>query len=189
MALHSNFDGVRPAAVRLAAAGFLGSTGPRYCEGPWLPLDETGAFERQHHLVNRRRADAEIFLRVGFGGRPAVQPGIEVGKSEILPLLGREGLCRRTHASHPIQLFVRASSEEDIMNVAIRSNSAKSSAPKSERCSAAASMRPASSSGRRFCWPAMAEPATRRAQGASAWAARPCTGPSDASWEAIWSER
>jgi hypothetical protein len=40
-----------------------------------------------------------------------------------------------------------------------------------------------------ICWPPMPGPATRRLQGASAWAARPCTGPSDASWKAIWSGR
>nr|GAJ38022.1 hypothetical protein BDOA9_0206400 [Bradyrhizobium sp. DOA9] len=33
-------------------------------------------------------------------------------KSQILPLRGREGFCRNTHAGHPIQLFVRASNEE-----------------------------------------------------------------------------
>jgi len=32
-----------------------------------LPSDEPGTFERQHHLVNRRRADAKKFLHVGFG--------------------------------------------------------------------------------------------------------------------------
>ena len=52
-------------------------------------------FQRQHHLVNRRRADAEIFLHVGFGRGPAVQPRIEMDKGQILPLLGREGFCRR----------------------------------------------------------------------------------------------
>lgn len=50
---------------------------------------------------------------------------------------------------------------------AIGSNSAKSSAPNSGRCSAAASMRPASSSEHRFCGPPMVEPATRRLPGAS----------------------
>ena len=79
---------------------------------PRLPSDEACAFEGQHHLVNRRRADAEIFLHVGFGRGPAMQPGIEVDKSQILPLRGREGFCQRTHAGHPIQLFVRASNEE-----------------------------------------------------------------------------
>jgi hypothetical protein len=30
------------------------------------------SFERQHHLVNRRRADAKILLHIGFGRGPAV---------------------------------------------------------------------------------------------------------------------
>ena len=38
-----------------------------------LSSDEACSFERQHHLVNRRWADAEILLHVGFGRRPAVQ--------------------------------------------------------------------------------------------------------------------
>jgi hypothetical protein len=37
-----------------------------------LPSDEACAFEGQHHLVNRRRADAKILLHVGFGRGPAV---------------------------------------------------------------------------------------------------------------------
>lgn len=86
VALHSDFDRLGP-AVRLA---------PRINEDldaarrPWLPSDEADAFPRQHHLVNRRRADAEIFLHVGLDRGPAMQPGIEVDKSQILPLRGRE---------------------------------------------------------------------------------------------------
>ena len=87
---------------------------------PWLPSDEAGLFQRQHHLVNRRRADAEIFLDVGFRRGSAVQAGIEVDKGQILPLPGREGFCRRTHAGHPIQMFMRASNEEARMNVRYR---------------------------------------------------------------------
>src|SRR5690349_5181116 len=49
--------------------------------------------------------------------------------------------------------------------------SAKSSAPNSGCCSAAASMRRASSNERGFCWPPPPGPATRRLQGALAWAA------------------
>jgi transposase len=87
----------------------------------WLPSDETCSFERQHHLVNRRRANAKILLHVGFGRRPAVQARVEVDKRQILTLLGREGFCRATHAGHPIQLFVRASNEEEArMNVRYR---------------------------------------------------------------------
>lgn len=49
-----------------------------------------------------------------------MQPRIEVDKGQVLPLFGREGFCRRTHASHAIQLFVRASNEEARMNVRYR---------------------------------------------------------------------
>ena len=88
---------------------------------PWLPSDETGSFEREHHLVNRRRADAEIFLHVGFGRGFAVQARIEVDKRQVLSLLGREGFCRAAHGGHPIQLFVLASNvEEGRMNVRYR---------------------------------------------------------------------
>ena len=87
---------------------------------PWLPSDEACPFERQHHLVNGRRADAKILLHVGFGRRPAVQARVEVDKRQILALLGREGFCRATHPGHPIQLFVRASNEEARMNVRYR---------------------------------------------------------------------
>jgi transposase len=83
-----------------------------------LPSDEASSFQRQHHLVNRRRADAEIFLHVGFGRGSAVQARIVVDKGQILPLLGGEGL--RTHAGHPIQLFMRASNTEARMNVRYR---------------------------------------------------------------------
>jgi hypothetical protein len=41
--------------------------------GSRLPSDESFPFERQHHLVNRRRRDAKILLHVGFGRRPAMQ--------------------------------------------------------------------------------------------------------------------
>jgi len=49
-----------------------------------------------------------------------VQARVEVDKREILALLGREGFCRATHASHPIQLFVGASTTEARMNVRYR---------------------------------------------------------------------
>jgi hypothetical protein len=50
-----------------------------------------------------------------------VQAGIGVDKRQILPLLGRKGFCRATHAGHPIQLYIRASSDgEAKMNVRYR---------------------------------------------------------------------
>jgi transposase len=71
--------------------------------------------------VNGGWADAKIFLHVGFGWRPAVQARVEVNKRQILALLGREGFCGATQTGHPIQLFVRASNEEEArMNVRYR---------------------------------------------------------------------
>ena len=70
--------------------------------------------------MNRRRADTEVLLHVSFGGRPAVQPRVEVDKRQVLALLGREVFCRVTHAGHPIQLFVCALIEEARMNVRYR---------------------------------------------------------------------
>jgi hypothetical protein len=51
--------------------------------------------------------------------RAGVQARIVVDIGQILPLLGGEGFCRRTHAGHPIQLFMRASNTEARMNVFI----------------------------------------------------------------------
>jgi transposase len=60
-------------------------------------------------------------LHVGFCRRPTVQARVEVDKRQILALLGGEGFCRATHSGHPIQLFVRASNEEEArMNVRYR---------------------------------------------------------------------
>ena len=67
-----------------------------------LPSDESCAFEREHHLVNRRWADAKIFLHVRFGGRPAVQACVQVDKRQILALRGRKGFCSATYCGHPI---------------------------------------------------------------------------------------
>src|SRR6516225_7366673 len=50
-----------------------------------------------------------------------MQARVQVNISQILSLLGREGLCRGTHSGHPIQLFVRASSEQGArMNIRYR---------------------------------------------------------------------
>ena len=50
-----------------------------------------------------------------------MQARVEVNERQILALLGGEGFCRATHAGHPIQLFVRASNEEEArMNVRYR---------------------------------------------------------------------
>jgi len=50
-----------------------------------------------------------------------VQARVEVNKRQILALLGREGFYGATQTGHPIQLFVRASNEEEArMNVRYR---------------------------------------------------------------------
>jgi transposase len=87
---------------------------------PGLPSDEACAFERNDHLMNGRRGDLKILPDVGLGRRSAMQTRIEVDVRQILPLLRREGFFGRTHAGHPIQLFVRASMKEARMNVRYR---------------------------------------------------------------------
>ena len=79
----------------------------------WLLCNEAGAFERQYHLVDRRRADPKILLHVGFRGRPTVQARVEVDKCQVLALLRRECCCRPTHICHPIQSFVDASNKQE----------------------------------------------------------------------------
>jgi hypothetical protein len=116
-----------------------------------LTPDEACTFERQHHLVNGRRCDAKILPDVGFRRRPAMQTRVQVDIRQVLPLLGREGFCGRTHAGHPTQLFVRASRGAR-MNVRYWVDSAKLNAMNSRPFSAAAGTRRASSSARRFCW-------------------------------------
>jgi hypothetical protein len=53
-----------------------------------LSADEARPFEGQHHLVNRRWADAEVFLHVGFGRRAAVQARVEGINARYWPCLG-----------------------------------------------------------------------------------------------------
>ena len=60
-------------------------------------------------------------MSVSAGGL-AVQARIGVDKRRITdPALGRKDFCRASHAGHPIQLFIRASSDEEAqMNVRYR---------------------------------------------------------------------
>jgi hypothetical protein len=55
--------------------------------GPWLPPDQPGSFESEHHLVDRGRTDAKVSLQIGFGGRWAEDARIGVVESQILTLL------------------------------------------------------------------------------------------------------
>ena len=50
-----------------------------------------------------------------------MQARVQVDIRQVLPLLGREGFCGRTHSGHPIQLLVRASSDQEArMNIRYR---------------------------------------------------------------------
>lgn len=55
-----------------------------------LAADKAVVFERQNHLMDRRRGDAEVALHVGFGGRSSNHLGIGVDKGQVLALLGGE---------------------------------------------------------------------------------------------------
>jgi hypothetical protein len=57
-----------------------------------LTSDQSISFEGDDHLVDRRRADAEVALHVGFGWRPAEHVRIDVNESQILALLVGEAL-------------------------------------------------------------------------------------------------
>ena len=56
----------------------------------WSAADQSCAFERENHLVDGRRGDAEVPLHIGFGRRAPMQPRIGVDEGQILALLGRE---------------------------------------------------------------------------------------------------
>src|SRR5260370_22113725 len=158
--------------------------------GARLSSDESCQFEREHHLVNRRWADAKIFLHIGFGWRPAVQACVKVDKRQILALLGREIFCSAAHARHPIQLFVRASNEGGGTDECTLSGRTQPNRAHRTRCaSEKRQARGAGSNERRFCWPPTRGPATTTSRPAWALAARPSTGPSSASWKAIWNGR
>jgi hypothetical protein len=58
--------------------------------GAGFSPDQSGAFECKHHLMDGRRADAEVALQVGFGGRAAEDAGIGMDESKVLALLGGE---------------------------------------------------------------------------------------------------
>jgi hypothetical protein len=91
---------------RKSASGGLMKTSDA-ARRPWLRSDEASAFQRQHNLVNRSRADPEILPHVGFGRGPAMQPGVEVDKGQMLPLRGREGFLSKD-SRRPSDSVVRA---------------------------------------------------------------------------------
>ncbi len=58
----------------------------------WLPANEAGAFECNNHLMDRRRADLEVALHVGFGRGAPEHVRIGVDEGQILALLFGEAL-------------------------------------------------------------------------------------------------
>ena len=62
--------------------------------GTWLALDEAQACEGEHHLMDRRRTDAEVVLHVCFGGWTAEHLGISMNEGQVLALLlGETWFC------------------------------------------------------------------------------------------------
>jgi hypothetical protein len=63
-----------------SSGGWPGSTNGSMLRATLGCLLERCLLERQHHLVNRRRADAKILPHVGLGRGAAVQACVEVDK-------------------------------------------------------------------------------------------------------------
>ena len=57
-----------------------------------MTANESVSFERNDHLVDRRRADMEVALHVGFGGWASEHARVGIDESQIVPLLfGKAG--------------------------------------------------------------------------------------------------
>ena len=52
-----------------------------------LASDEAVAFEAEDHLMDRRRADAEVSLHVGFGGSLTEHALIDADEYQVVALL------------------------------------------------------------------------------------------------------
>jgi hypothetical protein len=52
-----------------------------------LTSDEAVSFESDDHLVDRRRADAEVALDVGFGRWPSEHVGVGMDEGQVMTLL------------------------------------------------------------------------------------------------------
>ena len=57
-----------------------------------LSCDEAVTFEAENHLVDGRRADAEVSLHVSFGGRLTEHALIDADEGQILALLLGEAM-------------------------------------------------------------------------------------------------
>jgi hypothetical protein len=58
----------------------------------WLSANEAVTFEAENHLMDRRWADAEMPLHVGFGRSLAEDVSINVDEGQILALLFGEAV-------------------------------------------------------------------------------------------------
>ena len=52
-----------------------------------MTSDEAVSFEGYDHLVDRRRADAEVALDVGFGGWASEHVGVGMDEGQVMTLL------------------------------------------------------------------------------------------------------
>jgi hypothetical protein len=60
-----------------------------------LSSNQSAALQGEHHLMDRRRRDAEAALHVGFGRRSTQHERVGMDEREILPLLVREAVRPR----------------------------------------------------------------------------------------------
>ena len=63
-----------------------------------LTSDEAVSFEGDDHLVDRGRADAEVALHVGFGGRASEHVRVGIDEGQVLALLFGEACALRRRA-------------------------------------------------------------------------------------------
>jgi hypothetical protein len=84
-----------------------------------LTSDQACTLQRQNHLMDGRRSDAEAALDVGLGGWRQVHAGVGVDERQVLPLLGcKAGLFLARHFIHlRIQLRLKSGAQ---MNVRYR---------------------------------------------------------------------
>lgn len=58
----------------------------------WLSADEPVTFEAKDHLVDGRRADAEVSLHVGLGGRLTEHTLVDTDEGQVVALLHGEAV-------------------------------------------------------------------------------------------------
>src|SRR5205085_2306403 len=137
---------------------------------PRLAPDQAGPFQRDHHLVHRWRADAEMALQVGFGRRTTVHARVGVDEGQVLTLPLREAWSRRRLTDG---WSMATSSGEVVMSIRYRVELSEVERAGFASCSAAASTPPAGSSGASSCWRPTPGSRTRPSPAASTSASRP----------------